>query len=347
MSAALADRLERSLGAHHARTRLRSLAPLPGGISSETFAAELEGPGAPAARIVVKVAPAGLPAKGSRDVLRQARVMRALAGVAGVRVPAVLFEDDREPPFFAMPFVAGDSYEPKLETVADPPAPAEITARARAAAAMLAAIGAVERATVDPDGGERVLTPADELARWRRLFATCRAEHREGEEELHERLAAGVPDPDPRPRLQHGDYRLANLLCREGRVEAIIDWELWSLGDFRCDVAWLLMHTDPVHRLSGPPDEANRRAAAGMPSAAELLAAYREAGGEDPGPLGWFAALGHYKSAAAVAALAKRSDGGGERVAFAVATLPALIERGLELVADVAPRPAPQPTGGR
>jgi len=343
MSAALADRVERSLARHHPGARLRALEPLPGGISSQTFLARLEGAAAPAARIVVKAAPAGRPATGSRDVLRQARVMRGLAGAAGVRVPAVLFEEDGEPPFFAMAFVAGDSYEPKLESVADPPPAEEVAGRARAAAAMLAALGRVEREAVDPAGSERVLDPAAELARWRRLFETCRPEHRGGEEELHGSLARSVPAPDPRPRLLHGDYRLANLICSGGRVEAIIDWELWSLGDFRCDLAWLLMHTDPSHRLTGPPDEANRRAEAGMPDAEELLAAYRDAGGEDPGRLDWFAALCHYKSAAAIAALAKR-PGGGERVAVAAGRLPALIGRGLELADDAA---AAQPSGGR
>jgi aminoglycoside phosphotransferase (APT) family kinase protein len=342
VTATLSERLERSLEADHPFTRVRSLDPLPGGISSETFAAQLDGPGAPAARIVVKVAPAGLPAKGSRDVLRQARVMRCLAAADHVRVPTVLFEDDAGPPFFAMPFVEGDSYEPKLEAVADPPRPEVVADRAVAAAAMLAALAAVERPVVDPDGSERVLTPAAELARWRRLFETCRPEHRAGAEELHERLAASAPAPAPRVSLQHGDYRLANLLCVGGRVEAVIDWELWSLGDFRFDLAWLLMHTEPRHRLSGPPDAANRRAESGMPTAAELLDAYLEAGGEEPDSQAWFSACCHYKSAAAIAALAKRPDGGGERVKVAVQTLPALIRRGSELVAAA----APQTTGG-
>ena len=42
MTAKLSDRLERSLEEHHPHTRVRSLDPLPGGISSETFAAELD-----------------------------------------------------------------------------------------------------------------------------------------------------------------------------------------------------------------------------------------------------------------------------------------------------------------
>ena len=61
------------------------LVPLQGGVSSLTFAARLELDSAPDRRIVVKVAPPGLPPVRNRDVLRQARLLRALHGVPGVR----------------------------------------------------------------------------------------------------------------------------------------------------------------------------------------------------------------------------------------------------------------------
>ena len=83
-----------------------------------TFAARLELPEASDRRIVVKVAPPGLAPVRNRDVLRQARLLRALAGVDGVCVPQVLLEDAGSPPFFVMDFVEGESYEPKLSTAA-------------------------------------------------------------------------------------------------------------------------------------------------------------------------------------------------------------------------------------
>lgn len=62
------DALERRLG-------VTGLAPLTGGASSLTLQGTLDD-----LAVVVKVAPPGLPPVGHRDVLRQARIMRALAG---------------------------------------------------------------------------------------------------------------------------------------------------------------------------------------------------------------------------------------------------------------------------
>jgi len=41
------------------------------------------------------------------------------------------------------------------------------------------------------------------------------------------------------PRLVHGDYRIGNTLTREGRVSAILDWELSSVGDPRFDLGYM------------------------------------------------------------------------------------------------------------
>ncbi|MGZ4296142.1 MAG: phosphotransferase, partial [Solirubrobacteraceae bacterium] len=79
-----------------------TLQPLPGGISSLTFAAQLSAIGVPDRRVVVKVAPPGLAPVRNRDVLRQARVMAAVHSVPGVLVPEVLLCDDGSPPFFVM-----------------------------------------------------------------------------------------------------------------------------------------------------------------------------------------------------------------------------------------------------
>jgi len=49
----------------------------------------------------------------------------------------------------------------------------------------------------------------------------------------------------PRARrisLVHGDYRIGNFLQREGRVVAILDWELVHLGDPLEDLGWVCLH---------------------------------------------------------------------------------------------------------
>ena len=121
--------------------------PLTGGASSLTFTGHVTNGPPEHERIVLKVAPPGLEPVRNRDVARQARLMRALDGAPGVRVPSIFFEDDGDPPevspFHAMNVVAGECLEPILQ--APPPEVLPVVPdRAFAAAAMLAALHRVD-----------------------------------------------------------------------------------------------------------------------------------------------------------------------------------------------------------
>jgi aminoglycoside phosphotransferase (APT) family kinase protein len=218
-----------------ARTRwpgasVLDLEPLQGGISSLTFTARLAGTDAGGGdrQVVIKVAPPGLAPVRNRDVLRQARVMRAVHDAPGVRVPAVLLEDGGSPPYFVMEFVEGEAYEPKWSISHLPPTPKLVDRRARAAATMLARLQDVEPAAAGLTD-EPALTLADELERWTRLFATAGDDLRGDELSLARALAARIPAPAA-PRILHGDYRLGNMQFAGDRLTAIIDWELWSVA---------------------------------------------------------------------------------------------------------------------
>ena len=56
-----------------------------------------------------------------------------------------------------------------------------------------------------------------------------------------------IPPPAPL-RIIHGDYRTGNFLTRNGRIEAILDWELCHLGDPHEDLAYVM---SPVWRSAG------------------------------------------------------------------------------------------------
>ena len=45
----------------------------------------------------------------------------------------------------------------------------------------------------------------------------------------------------PRISIVHGDYRLGNFICRDGRIVAMLDWELVHLGDPLEDIAWICL----------------------------------------------------------------------------------------------------------
>jgi aminoglycoside phosphotransferase (APT) family kinase protein len=336
---ALRELPERVRGAARRRwpgADLGELDPLPGGISSLTYAAALSGAGEADGRVVVKVAPPGLAPVRNRDVLRQARVMAAVHRAPGVLVPEVLLTDDGSPPFFVMAFVPGEAYEPKWDLSDAPPAPAVVGARARAAARMLARLQAVEPSAVGID--DPPLSLSEEIERWAALFATAGEDLRVHEPELREALSAHIPAATA-PRILHGDYRLGNMQFDGERLAAIIDWEIWSVGDPRLDLAWLMAFADPVQQRVAHRDAPNQAAADAMPSGAQLLAEYMGEAGLDAEPpdLVWFVAFCYYKLGAAMSVLAKRNrrepdpDPGLE---LAARTLAPMLARGVELLDD-------------
>jgi aminoglycoside phosphotransferase (APT) family kinase protein len=326
----LPRRIEPLVAATWHGARVNGIRRLEGGYSSETFAVTLDG-GSHLSRFVLKVAPTGVAPVRNRDVLRQARVLQALSKAEFVRVPTVLFEDPgwppETPPLFAMSWVDGDCLEPNLDEIAELPPSGEIRERARAAARQLAYLHAVDPRAIGV-GGEAVVAISDEITRWDRAFETVSDQLAAGSADCSAALRQAQPG-DTTPAVIHGDFRLGNTLCRNGDVEAIIDWEIWSLGDPRLDLAWYLMTAQPeVH-------PSLVRSAPGMPLPGELLAEYVDAGGSEPGRLEWFLALVLYKLAATSALLVKRDRSAGVdlgAVERAAANVPVMVERAQALL---------------
>src|ERR1700677_4236161 len=99
------DALRRRLAA----AEIADVAPLAGGASSLTFRGARFG-----REVVIKVAPPGVEPVAHRDVLRQARIIKALA-TTRVPVPEVIWEDPGNPPLFVMSHVDGDCGEPLFD----------------------------------------------------------------------------------------------------------------------------------------------------------------------------------------------------------------------------------------
>lgn len=244
---------------------------------------------------VVKAVPPGRRAVGRNDVLRQSNVLSALAGAgigSGLPLPAVTARSEVEPAWFAMERARGTAEEPVLE---DHPLPPEI-ARERmvAAARILGELHAVPLAEIEAGlrsaGGDvpEPLRPADELARWTRTMHAVPEDLRSGSDALLSALEAAVPDAVD-PVLVHGDFRLGNLLCAGAEPTALVDWEIWSIGDPRVDLGWFGVFTD------GALFPGVGRVVPELPSEAELLAA---CGNPEPPDYAWFRALGRMKMAA-------------------------------------------------
>jgi aminoglycoside phosphotransferase (APT) family kinase protein len=311
---------------------LTELRPMTGGTVGLVYAAEVVDGPPEVTTVVLKVAPPGLPPVRNRDMLRQARVIGALAGRPGVAVPPLLFTDAGDPPavppLFATALVAGTCLEPLLEASSRQRLPEEQSrARAFAAVRMLAALHRLDPQEIGL-GDEEVVTPVGEVDRWTRTFETVPDEVRVGYRECAEALRATAPAPLPAV-VVHGDYRLGNMLCDGDEVRAIIDWEIWSRSDPRIDLSWLLFFTDEARHPVVPADVDS-----GMPSDAELLAAYETEAGAPVPDLAWFHALTRYKEAAAMALIAKHlaRRGDTDTLEKMAAMLPGLIAEAHERV---------------
>lgn len=268
------------------RRRLRAagvtdVAPLAGGASSLTLKGMLEG-----RAVVVKVAPPGVEPVAHRDVLRQARIIKALAGTP-VPVPGVVWEDAARPPLFVMSRVDGECVEPLFDGSAPSPRLAERYRNATRTMAVLHSLSPRELGL----GDEPVVDPAAEVHRWCATLQTVDASLVPGWPDARDALLRCAP-PAIGPSVVHGDFRLGNLLCVGARVNAVIDWEIWSIGDPRVDAGWFLTNCDPDTYRRVP-------VATGIaPPTKELAQIYADELGRDVANLAWFCALACFKSAA-------------------------------------------------
>jgi aminoglycoside phosphotransferase (APT) family kinase protein len=112
---------------------------------------------------------------------------------------------------------------------------------------------------------------------------------------LHEQLSSSIPAQGP-GRIVHGDFGPHNsLFSQAGEIQAVLDWELASLGDPLADFAYSLnAWTEPGDAGvygSDPPT-----ALPGFPSRAQLIARYAAITGADVSNLSYYRAFNSWKT---------------------------------------------------
>ena len=287
-------------------SRVDPVTPLQGGTSSITYWTTVRGPGNESRKVVLKVAPAGLEPVRNRDVIRQARGSRRW------RPPRSRFPRCWPSTTVRRPRSPRSSSCRSRTVTASSPIPCRSNNNCRPMR-----FGTASRSRPDSRRAARGLVPSDvglaaepetplasELERWVNAFAVCEPDLREGNEAIAELLAATTP-PMGATTVLHGDYRLGNTLSRGHEVVSVIDWEIWSRGDARIDLAWFLM-------MANPDESLGRVTCQGMPGDRELLDTYHQARGAVVEDLTWFSALVRYKQAAAGALIARHARRRGE-----------------------------------
>ncbi len=278
-------------------------------------------------QVVLKLCPPGRDPIGRHDVVRQGALLGDLAVDGGVPVPEVLATDTDGSPVVILSWEVGEAAEPVLDMAVGDQPPDVLEKRFIDAARTLARLHQVDPESLPTTRGIRPAAPADELERWQPTMETVEPELRVGAEQLYARLADKAPAAAG-PCIVHGDYRLGNILCDDEKVTAVIDWEIWSIGDPRADLGWFRVMSCP-RDLPGI-----ATAMDGVVPADDLLATYQATTGSSVGAMPWFDAATRYKMAAIMGnnlrrhRTGRRNDPYQERL---VTVIPALIASGTAL----------------
>ncbi len=234
----------------------------------------------------------------AHDMAREHRILQAVAQTS-VAVPAVvgLCEDPEVngAPFYVMQFAPGTVVR---STEIAETYPVETRASmSRHLVETLAALHAVNPDNIGlGDLGRKDEYISRQLRRWSTQYEQSRTHDRPLITEVHDILARRIPDQGP-AGIVHGDYRLDNcMVAHDGRITAVLDWELCTLGDTMADLGGLWMYwsrpSDERTFLPSAPTMAD-----GMPQRDTLMAWYAEASGRDLSNLPYYIAFAHWRGA--------------------------------------------------
>jgi aminoglycoside phosphotransferase (APT) family kinase protein len=238
----------------------------------------------------------------AHDVLREARLLRALADTPA-RVPLVRAVCDEEQvigsPFYVMERIAGEVIVASIPDALDTPAE-----RARIADELIDALVEIHAVDWMAAGLEGFGKPTGYLERQLRRFGGLWELNKTREIPAVERVGAWLAEnrPESGPAtIVHGDFRLGNTIFAPGapaRLEGVLDWEMATIGDPLADLGYLCMmwaeQGDPTGGLREHLGAITRRE--GFPTREELIGAYEQRTGRSMRDLRWYTTLALWKS---------------------------------------------------
>jgi aminoglycoside phosphotransferase (APT) family kinase protein len=280
---------------------------LAGGRSNLTFSIT----DADGRRLVLRRPPTGHVLQSAHDMSREHRIVAALAPTP---VPVArtfgLCEDTAVTgaPFYLMELVDGVVLNGLADGLDYPEASRPAAARSLVDA--LAALHAVEPDAVGlGDLGRTEGYLERQLRRWHKQFHASKTREIPLVDEIHDALAQAAP-PQRWTGVVHGDYRLGNvILSPDGEVQAVLDWELATLGDTLADIGWLLTYWTEAGETGRPPADAPS-AAPNFPSRDEVAARYAAATGRDLSDLPFYVAFARWRLACIAEGVVARYQAG-------------------------------------
>ncbi|MEL6504215.1 MAG: phosphotransferase [Pseudomonadota bacterium] len=237
---------------------------------------------------VLRAKPPGDLLRSAHQVDREYKVMKALQGT-GVPVPKMLAlsGDGEDSPigrmFFVMEHCNGRIlWDPALPELDD-----DNAARERIYDSMNKTLAALHNVDVEAVGLSDFGKPGNyferQTSRWAKQYVASEIDRNESVHKLIAWLETHMPSDDGQVSIVHGDYRLDNMIfANESEdVLAVLDWELSTLGHPLADLAyqcmqWRLPHQSGMRGLGGVD-----RAALGIPTEEDYVAAYCKRRGVD------------------------------------------------------------------
>jgi aminoglycoside phosphotransferase (APT) family kinase protein len=270
---------------------------------------------------------------GAHDMVREHRVATALSGTGVPIAEPVLLCEDTEvigAPFTLVAFVDGRTFRTQTDLVSL--TDDEVRAADYALVEVLAQLHRLVPAEVGLGTFGRPGYTARQVGLWQRQWELVAPGPSDDLDRLHARLHDRIPAERPLA-VVHGDYRIDNTLLDPrdaGRVRAVVDWEMATLGDARADLAMTCIYRHPAFDfVIGQPAAATSDR---FESADAMAHRYASVTGDDLGDWPFYRALAAYKLAVIAAGIRHRAEAGGgddsvpDDVALAV---PELVSFGL------------------
>lgn len=248
--------------------------------------------------VVVRRPPLGHLAASAHDVEREGRIMSALAST-DVPVPSI-FGSSREVtedgvPTVAMAAVPGVTISSKKAALSVP-----VTVRRAVSEGLIDAMSAIHAVDLDAvelsDLASHDPYAPRQLRRWSGQWEKTKTRELPALDELASALEEHLPE-QTETVLVHGDLHIGNVIADEGTgaINAVVDWELTTLGDPLADIGSLLAYWPIKGGLVLPGFEAPLEE--GFLSPDQLAARYLEQTGRSEKALAYWHTLGLWKVA--------------------------------------------------
>jgi aminoglycoside phosphotransferase (APT) family kinase protein len=251
-------------------------------------------------RLVVRRPPIGHFLPTAHDMSREYRVYHALQGT-GVPVPQAfgLCVDDYVvgAPFYVMERMEGIVPHGPADLAA-----ADAASNSRTGAHFIEVLAAIHGVGLEAAGlgdfGKPTGYLERQLHRWTDQWERSKQSDEPAIDALAQHLRKTLPE-QPATTLVHGDYRLGNVMLDgndTGRIIAVFDWEMSTLGDPLSDLGYALLWWGTRDRVHIHPSQAVADLP-GFPSAPELVDRYAATAAWDVTGIDWYVALAAFKLA--------------------------------------------------